>query len=139
MAAPLDIAEAVGKLQDHSTSNACSISQKAAIAALKDSGDFSRNMLQEFQKRRNFCISRLKEFKKISFVVPQGAFYIFFNISKTGLASSVFAKRLLDETFVCLIPGEGFGADDYARISFATSMPALEKGMDRLGEWLEKL
>ena len=139
LGAPSDIAEAVSKLQDHSTSCPCSISQKAAVAALTDSGTFSNNMLNEFQKRKDFCVSRLKKFNKISFVAPQGAFYIFFNISKTGLASSVFAKRLLDEAFVCLIPGEGFGADNYARLSFATGMPQLAKGMDRIGDWLEKL
>jgi aspartate aminotransferase len=139
LAAPLDIAEAVSRLQDHTTSNPCSISQKAAVAALNGPDTFSKGLRQEFQKRRDFCLTRMREFKKISFIIPQGAFYIFFDISQTGFAPSVFAKRLLEETFVCLIPGESFGAHDYVRISFATSMSQLEKGMDRLGKWLEKL
>lgn len=73
---------------------------------------------------------------KIECVVPQGAFYIFCGISKTGLDSSNFAGRLLEETFVSLVPGKGFGMDDYVRISFATSLEQLEKGLNRIEKWL---
>ena len=139
LGAPKDIAEAVSRLQDHSTSNPTSIAQKAAVAALSSSDEFSRKVCVEFQKRRNYCAKRLAAMKKISFVLPEGAFYIFFDISKTGLGSVTFASRLLDETYVCLIPGNGFGMDSYCRISFATGMEHLEKGMDRLEEWLNSL
>jgi len=136
---PLDIVDAISKLQDHSTSNPASISQKAAVAALSAADDFSQNICQEFKKRRDYVISRLKKIKKLSFVVPQGAFYIFCDISQTKMDSSALADRLLDEALVSLIPGEGFGRDDYVRLSFATSMEQLEKGMNRIEDWLSKI
>ncbi len=77
--------------------------------------------------------------KKIGYCLPGGAFYIFCDISKTGLDSLTFANRLLDEVHVGLIPGKGFGWDTHVRISFATSQKELEKGMDRLEEWLNKI
>ena len=77
--------------------------------------------------------------KKITCVLPKGAFYVFCDISKTGLDSITFTERLLEEALLSLIPGAGFGADKYIRISFATSMEQLEKGMNRLEEWLAKL
>ena len=130
------IVEAISKLQDHSTSNPASISQKAAVAALNAPDDFSRNLCQEFQKRRDYLAKRLSGIKKISFILPQGAFYVFCDISQTGLDALTVANRLLDEAQVALIPGEGFGRNDYIRISFATSLQHLEKGMDRIEEWL---
>jgi aspartate aminotransferase len=75
----------------------------------------------------------------LDFCLPQGAFYMFCDISKTGLDSMTFAKRLLDEEYVSLIPGSAFGLDDYVRISFATSINELQKGMDRIQSWLKKL
>jgi len=136
---PQDIVEAISKLQDHSTSNPTSISQKAALSALSAPDDFPRKICQEFWKRRDYLVCRLKELKKISYVTPQGAFYIFCDISKTGLDSLTLANRLLEEAKVALIPGEGFGKDDYVRISFATSIEEIEKGMDRLQDWLNRL
>jgi len=139
LAAPLYIVEAVSKLQDHSTSNPNSIAQKAALAALGASDDFTRLMCAEFQKRRDYVVERLKRIKKMSFVLPRGSFYIFCGIKNTGLDSLSFANRLLDEALVAIIPGEGFGNDDYVRISFATSIEQLTKGMDRIEEWVNKL
>jgi len=139
LGAPQDIAEAISRLQDHSTSNPTSISQKAAVAALGAPDDFSKKLCLEFQKRRDYCASRLKSMKKVRIVPPQGAFYIFCDISNTGLDSNTFASRLLEEKFVALIPGDGFGRDDYIRISFATELEQIKKGMDRLEEWLNKL
>lgn len=136
---PQDIVEAVSRLQDHSTSNPSSISQKAAAAALKAPDDFSKNMSAEFEKRRNYLVERLSKIKKINFILPQGAFYIFCDISKTRLDSSTFASRLLEETFVAVIPGEGFGRDDYIRISFAANLEQLKTGMDRIEEWVNKI
>jgi aspartate aminotransferase len=139
LGAPQDIADAISNLQDHSTSNPASISQKAAYAALGASDDFSRQMCQEFQKRRDYAIQRLGQIKKLKPVLPQGAFYIFCNISKTKMGSLAFADRLLSEASVALIPGEGFGKDDYVRISFATSIEQIEIGLARIAEWLKKL
>ncbi len=138
-AGPADIVDAVSKLQDHSTSNPVSISQKAAVAALSAPDDFSKLMSNEFQKRRDYTIERLDKIRRISFVKPKGAFYIFCDISKFGLDSTTFANRLLEEAYVSLIPGIGFGRDDYVRISFATALTQIEKGMDRIEGWLNKL
>ena len=139
LAAPADVTAAISKVQDHSTSNPVSISQKAAVAALSSSDDFCREMASEFQKRRDYALERLGRNKKISFIKPQGAFYIFCDISKSGLDSSTFAGRLLEETYVSIIPGEGFGVDNYVRISFATGLERIEKGMDRIEDWVNKL
>lgn len=139
LAGPSDIVDAISKLQDHSTSNPTSISQKAAVAALNAPDDFSRNMCQEFQKRRDYMIERLNRIKKIGYVKPQGAFYLFCDISKTGMDSQTFVNRLLDEASVAVIPGKGFGRDDYVRISFATSLEQIEKGIDGIEEWLNKI
>lgn len=140
LGAPLYIAEAISRLQDHSTSNPVSISQKAAVAALSAKDDFIKGMCQEFQKRRDYAVERLKCIDKLSFAIPQGAFYIFCGISKKiKLDSVTFANRLLDEALVAIIPGGAFGKDDYVRISFATNIEQLEKGMDRIKQWIDKL
>jgi aspartate aminotransferase len=139
MGARADIVEAISRLQDHSTSNPSSISQKAACAALSANEDFSKKICQEFQRRRDYCVSRLKRMDRISFPLAQGAFYIFCDISRTSVDSVSFCERLLDEAYVSLIPGSGFGMDNYVRISFSTDLEQLEKGMDRLEKWLDKL
>ena len=139
LGAPPDIANAISNLQDHSTSNPNSIAQKAAEAALSAPDDFSKQLCQEFSKRRDYLAARLRGIKGLDFCLPQGAFYMFCNISKTGLDSFDFAKRLLDEEYVSLIPGSAFGLDNYVRISFATSMDELQKGMDRIEKWVAKL
>lgn len=136
---PADIVEAISRLQDHSTSNPNSIAQKAALAALTAPDDFVRTMRQEFEKRRNFCIERIGKIKKIKAVKPEGAFYIFCDISKTKLSSMEFAEKLLNEELVAVIPGESFGRDDYIRISFATSTERLETGLNRIDNLISKL
>jgi aspartate aminotransferase len=130
--------EAISNLQDHSTSNPASISQKAALAALKGPQDCVEAMRIEFQKRRDYMCSRFDNMKDISYVRPQGAFYIFCDISKTGLKSLEFTKRLLEEANVAVIPGEPFGWDNYVRLSFATSMENIKRGLDRIEQWLAK-
>jgi len=139
LAAAADISEAVSRLQDHSTSNPVSISQKAALAAFDMPEDFCRKICEEFCRRRDYSISRLLGMQKIGFVKPQGAFYIFCDISKTGMSSVTFSDRLLEEALVSVIPGAGFGRDDYVRISFAASIEQLEKGMNRIEDWLKKV
>jgi len=136
---PQDVVDAISKLQDHSTSNPNSIAQKAAVAALTGPGDFERKMCLEFQKRRDYVATKLSAMSRLNFIKPQGAFYIFCNISKTGLDSAGFASRLLDEALVALIPGDSFGRDDYVRMSFAASIEQLEKAMDRIEQWLKKI
>ena len=139
LAAAPDISEAVSRLQDHSTSNPNSIAQKAAVSALSGSGDFTTKVAKEFEERRDYCMERLNKMPRVKAILPRGAFYIFCDISKTGLKSTDFATRLLEEEHLSLIPGEGFGMDGYVRISFAASSEQLKKGMDRLESFLEKL
>ncbi|MBM3244436.1 MAG: pyridoxal phosphate-dependent aminotransferase [Candidatus Omnitrophica bacterium] len=139
LAGPQDVVDNISKLQDHSTSNPCSISQKAALAALKGNDDFPKYMCSEFQKRRDYCFERLSKIKKIAPLLPEGAFYMFSDISKTKLDSVAFATRLLDEAKVAVIPGDGFGNNKFMRISFATGIEQLKKGMDRIEEWVNKL
>ena len=137
LGAPQDVIDAISKLQSHSTSCPSSISQKAAAAALNTKSDFMEKMVVEFQKRRDFVAGKLDRIPKISFTLPAGAFYIFCNISKSGLDSVSFATRLLDEAKVAVIPGVAFGDDNYIRISFATSIEELDKGLDRIASWLK--
>lgn len=139
LAAALDIAEAVSRLQDHSTSNPNSIAQKGAVAALRYQNGFFEKVTSEFASRRDFCIERLRAMPCITPVIPSGAFYIFCDISKTGIKAADFANSLLEEKYVSLIPGEGFGMNNYIRISFATSLEQLKKGMDRIEEFLKEM
>ncbi|MCG8431007.1 MAG: pyridoxal phosphate-dependent aminotransferase [Candidatus Omnitrophica bacterium] len=139
LGAPEEIAKAIGKVQDHSTSNPNSIAQKAACAALRADESFQVKVREEFQRRRDYVAGRLKSIDAIDCTEPRGAFYLFCGIAKTGMDSTSFASRLLDDTYVSLIPGIGFGVDTCVRMSFATSMERLEKGMDRLSDWIAKL
>ena len=139
LGAGAEIIQGVSKIQDHSTSNPNSIAQRAALAAIQSADDSSRPMLDEFSKRRDFIVSRLDKMNKITYFKPSGAFYIFCNISKTGLKSLEFSNRLLEEKLIAVIPGIGFGKDDYVRLSFATSLAQIEKGMDRIQEWERQL
>ncbi|MBL7129889.1 MAG: pyridoxal phosphate-dependent aminotransferase [Candidatus Omnitrophica bacterium] len=136
-----EVAAAVTKLQDHSTSCPSSISQKAALAALDMDTGYFASIKTKFQERRNFILSyldeKLSEF--VGYIKPQGAFYIFVNISKTKLDSIDFAKRLLEESHVAVIPGGPFGFNSWIRISFATSTEEIKKGLQRLEIFLIKL
>ena len=139
MAAPLPIAKAVSALQSHSTSNPTSFSQHGAVEALNGPQDHLRDWLTEFSKRRTFAHKKLCSMKNINCVNAQGAFYLFPNISDTGIKSAQFCDRLLSEAKVAAVPGIAFGADDYIRISYATSMGNLEKALDRLTEFTDRL
>jgi aspartate aminotransferase len=139
LGAPADIAAAIAKLQDHSTSNPTSISQKAAVAALAAPDDFTRNLCQQFLEKRDYLVSRVKEIKALNYILPEGAFYLFLNIERTKLDSLTFASKLLEEEFVAVIPGAGFGNDDYIRLSFATSLEQIKKGMDRMSSWISRI
>lgn len=139
VAGPAEVIEAAGRLQDHSTSNPASISQRAALAALTGDPASVRKMAREFGRRRDLLVKRLAGIPGISFVEPEGAFYCFVNISKTGLKSAVFSERLLQEALVASIPGDGFGWDHYVRLSFAVGSEALEEGMNRFQKFIGSL
>jgi aspartate aminotransferase len=131
-AAPEPIAKAIDAIQSHSTSNPTSFAQKGAVAALTGSQDHLPLWLAEFDKRRKFARTKLNSIPGISCVNVKGAFYLFPNISKTGLKSTEFCARLLEQEKVAAVPGVAFGADDYIRLSYATSMANIEKGLDRI-------
>lgn len=131
-AAPEPIAKAMDAIQSHSTSNPTSFAQKGAVAALTGPQDHLPVWLAEFNRRRTFAWKALSGMSGVSCVNAKGAFYLFPNISGTGLKSGEFCARLLETEKVAAVPGIAFGADDYIRISYATSMPNLEKGMERI-------
>lgn len=139
LAAPEPIAKAIDAIQSHSTSNPTSFAQKGALAALTGPQDHLKNWLAEYDKRRKFAHQKLNSIPGISCVNSQGAFYLFPNIAKTGLRSSEFCARLLDAEKVAAVPGIAFGADDYIRISYATSLANIEKGLDRLEKFARGL
>jgi len=138
-AAPEPIAKAIDAVQSHSTSNPTSFAQKGAVAALTGPQDHLKGWLAEFDKRRSFAWKRLNGIPGISCVKPHGAFYLFPNVSGTGLKSTEFCARLLEAEKVAAVPGAAFGADDYVRISYATSMANLEKGLERIERFCKTL
>ncbi len=139
LAASEEIASAVKKYQDHSTSNPNSVAQKAAIAALRDAEQSIPAMRDEFKARRDLIATCLDNIPKISYIRPQGAFYVFCNISQLGMDSTTLAKKILEEVKVATIPGFGFGADAYIRMSFATSRERIEEGTKRIAQWIRNL
>ena len=137
-AGPMEIMKAIANVQSHATSNPCSISQRATLAGLEGDQQFILEMRTEFQKRRDLMVSRLNKMKNISCIKPEGAFYVFCDISKFKQGSAKIANRLLEEARVAVIPGEPFGADSFIRFSFATSVGTINKGLDRIEEWANK-
>jgi len=132
IAAPQPIAKAVAAIQSHSTSNPTSFAQVGGVAALNNPMDHLAGWLEEFARRRAYVTGRLAEISGISCCNAKGAFYLFPNISGTGLKSTEFCSQLLETQNVAAVPGVAFGADDYFRLSYATSMEQLEKGLDRI-------
>jgi aspartate aminotransferase len=135
--APAAIINAMTKLQSHSTSNPTSIAQKAAIEAMLGPQDSVPQMLAEYRRRRDFVVSRLREIPGVSIVTPKGAFYAYPNIAVAYESGRIknsleFAARLLEQAHVAVVPGEAFGTKEHVRISYATSMHELERGLDRL-------
>ncbi len=131
-----DLIKAMKKLQSQSTSNVCSITQKAAIAGLDGSIDQDIvKMREEFKKRRDEAVRLFNEIEGISVLKPQGAFYLFVNHSKIEKDSMKFAKELLEKAQVAVVPGIGFGMEGYFRFSFATDMETIKKGIERIAEF----
>lgn len=139
MAAPEPVAKAVDAIQSHSTSNPTSFAQKGAVAALNGSQDHLNSWLAEYSKRRGYAHQRLSSMPGITCVNAKGAFYLFPNISRLGLKSTEFCARLLEQEKVAAVPGIAFGADDYVRISYATSMVNIQKGLDRMERFARSL
>ena len=139
-----EIIGAVVKLQSHSTSNPTSISQRAALEALTGPQESVGVMLAEYARRRKFVLDRLRAIPGVKCAEPGGAFYAYPNISaafgRGGIQNSVdFSARLLDKAHVAVTPGEAFGTTDHVRLSYATSMEQLDKGLKRMHEFMVSL
>ena len=137
-AGPKGIIRAMENLQSHSTGNPSNIAQMAAVEALSGPQGSVNQMVKAFDDRRKFMHKRLNEIDGISCVEPEGAFYAFPDISETGMKSMEFASRLLDEALVAVVPGIAFGSDKHVRLSYATSIHEIEKGLDRIEKWLKQ-
>ena len=142
------LAKVMSSVQSHMTSNVCSISQYAALEALTGPQDSINMMKNAFEERRNFMMKKLEGIDEVSFIKPQGAFYIMVDItyfigkSINGIKinnSIEFAKILLEEEKVAVIPGAAFGLENFIRLSYATSMEVIEEGLDRIKSFLGKL
>lgn len=148
-AGPKDVITAMANIQSQSTSNPVSISQKAAVEALQGPQDFLVKMRHEFDNRRKYMVERLNRMKGISCLMPVGAFYAFPRVS--GLfnketrdgrminGSADIAAYFLDEAHVSLVSGDAFGADEYIRLSYATDMDTIKKGLDRMEKAVDRL
>jgi aspartate aminotransferase len=139
LAAPEAIAKSIDAIQSHSTSNPCSFAQQGALAALKGDQSPVEDMRAEFDLRRKYMVDRIKSLNRVSVVMPQGAFYVLMNISQLGLSSQNFADRLLSKHHVAVVPGAAFGDDRTVRLSYATSLDVIKKGLDRLDEFCKTL
>jgi len=139
LGAPEGIAKAIDAIQSHSTSNPCSFAQKGGLAALKGSQQAVTDMREEFDMRRQYMLSRFKALGRVSVVEPKGAFYVLVNISALGLSSQNFSDRMLSKHHVAVVPGIAFGDDRTVRLSYATSMDVIKKGLDRFEEFCRTL
>lgn len=143
VASPEKFAKAIASMQSQTVSNPTSFAQYGALEALKDGGKFPKMMRQEFMKRRDYIVEALNSIEGIKCVKPQGAFYVFPNITeyvKGNIKNDVdFASYLLEEAKVAVVPGSAFGAEGYIRMSYATSMDNIKEGLKRIKEALAKL
>lgn len=144
---PVELIKAMDTLQSQETSNPCSVSQHAAIAALTGPQDSVEQMRTKFEERRSHVLSRLRELPSVSFADPGGAFYAFFNVSRhfgkplgtsqrSATSATEFCTQLLEDAHVALVTGDAFGAPGYVRLSFATDENTLSEGVDRLKSFL---
>ncbi len=141
---PEAVVAAIVKLQSQSTSNVTSIAQRAAVEALCGPQESVATMLAEYRRRRDFVIARLRRIRGVTCAEPQGAFYAFPNVGaalrEDGARDTLdFTTRLLQLKKVATVPGEAFGVERHIRISYATSMGELERGLDRLDEFITGL
>jgi len=138
---PAAVVAGINKLQSHTTSNPTSITQKAAIEALNGPQESVGIMLAEYRRRRDYVIGRLRKIPGVKANEPRGAFYAYPNVSEAfqkGISNSLeFSEKLLAEEHVAVVPGEAFGTQEHIRLSYATSMKELEKGLDRLEKFIK--
>ena len=147
-AGPEQIIAAIIKIQSQNTSNPASISQKAAVEALKGNQDVVAKMASEFRQRRDVIVKLLNEIDGVKCLSPEGAFYVFPNVSgiygrsfqgKKITNSTELIDYLLDEANVATVPGAAFGNDNHIRLSYATSLKNIEEGLKRIKTAIAKL
>jgi aspartate aminotransferase len=147
-AAEKNVIKAMGTIQGHAISHPSSITQYAGVAALTGDQSIVARMVEEYDRRRKYTMKRLDNIKEIDYVRPQGAFYVYISLEKLiGKAyggkvirsSMDFSDLLLENGRVAVIPGKAFGDDNYIRISYATSMEQLEKGLDRMEDFVNRV
>ncbi|MBW6515500.1 MAG: pyridoxal phosphate-dependent aminotransferase [Candidatus Cloacimonetes bacterium] len=141
-----EVIKRAGRIQEHTTSNVCSITQKAALAALTEDDGSVEMMRTEFEKRRNWLVEELNSIPNVTCYKPQGAFYAMPNVSyyllnnKLGIINSIMlCTYLLEKFHIALVPGLAFGVDNYVRFSYATSMENIQEGVKRLRDGLLSL
>lgn len=134
-AAPPEIAQAISIIQSHTTSNPTSFAQYGALAALQGSQDMINDMVEDYDMRRQYMMSRLENIKNLEIVEPDGAFYFLVDTTKIGLNSMNLTEKLLSRYQVAAVPGIAFGYDQSLRLSYATSLDVIKKGLDRLEEF----
>ncbi len=148
LAAPKEIAKAIDSFQSHATSNACSVAQYAAIAALRSDEACIREMISRFAERREAALARIGRMKGTYCIVPEGAFYIMLVVSSAFGKSHAgrkienaadFAAALLDAKKVAVVPGGPFGAEDCVRLSYSLSMEDMTEGLDRIDAFFNEL
>jgi len=140
---PAGVISAMQKLQSQSTSNPTSIVQKAAVAALNGDQKCVDEMLKEWIRLRDHVVAGLKKIPGVTCARPEGAFYVYPNVSKffgkDANSAADVAKKLLHEAHVAVVPGEGFGTREHVRISYATSEKELDRGLDRMAKLFASL
>ena len=139
LAGPIELIKAISTIQGHSTSNVCTFAQYGAISALESSQESVEKMRQAFAQRRQVIFELLDAVPGISCIKPDGAFYMFVNISKTGMNSLEFCDAFLEQQQVAVIPGIAFGADDHIRLSYATDLGTIKKALERLDKFVRSI
>ncbi len=139
LAGKKEIIKAATSIQGHSTSNVCTFAQYGAIAALNESQDCVEEMRLSFVTKREVMYQGLMQIPKLTCLKPDGAFYLFLNITQLGLTSMEFGERLLEQQQVAIIPGIAFGVDTNVRLSYATDIETIKKGCDRLSKFVQSL
>ncbi|MBR5516992.1 MAG: pyridoxal phosphate-dependent aminotransferase, partial [Firmicutes bacterium] len=134
MAAPVELIEPLNRLTFYMTAGATTFAAHAAIEAMKNLDGSIEKMRDKFKERRDYLVAEINKMKNFSCKMPEGAFYVFMNIKKTGMTSEAFCQYALEKVHLAVIPGDAFGkcGEGYVRMSYATSMETLEKAVECL-------
>jgi aspartate aminotransferase len=139
IAAPVEIIKDMITIQSHSTSGVCTFAQYGGIAALEGSQDCVDQMLQEYTRRRKYALEMIATIPQVSCPSPLGAFYLFLDISQSGLSSVEFANALLKEQKVVVVPGAAYGDDNCIRLAYSTNFDSLKNGLTRLARFIDSV